>query len=56
MLKCNECELGFSPELEPGALIFSPPIQNGLVRKIHICSRCYDKWATRMMKKRLKKK
>ena len=33
--KCN-CELW-----APGALIFSPPVEDGLVHKFHICMDCW---------------
>jgi hypothetical protein len=37
---CDYCgsELG-----EFGALLFSPPVEEGIVRKFHVCVKCYNK-------------
>jgi len=37
-IRCNICKALLD---NLGALIFSPPARNNVVRKFHICSTCY---------------
>lgn len=39
--KCSICMAPISPIL-PGALVFSPPMGASMVRKVHLCSNCWD--------------
>jgi len=37
-LKCDKCNKELA---KPGALLFSPPNKKSIVRKFHLCIKCY---------------
>jgi len=39
-LVCEYCGL---PITKPGALLFSPPNNRGICKKVHICVKCFNK-------------
>lgn len=36
---CDNCKKELNV---PGALLFSPPDKNNIVKKFHLCTKCYE--------------
>jgi hypothetical protein len=45
VIKCEKCKESFDPSENPGGLAFSPPMDSDwLVKKIHLCSKCWTEF------------